>query len=315
MILVIGGSGFIGSELLMRLEKGSFLNLDKEESQFFQEETIIGDIRDIESLEESIQKASTVVLLAAEHRDDVEPIQLYYDVNVKGTKNVLNLMTKYDVRNLVFTSSVAVYGLDQVNSNERSSINPFNDYGKSKYQAEQVISNWYEEDTDTRKVTIIRPTVVFGERNRGNVYNLINQISKGKFIRVGKGLNKKSIAYVGNIVEFIKLKIVNPAFGYEVFNYSDKPDLPTKDLIDIIEKELKVKLPKVTIPYFIGLVLGWSFDVLAFLLRRKLPISSIRVKKFCASTIIDSNKALEEFKPKISLEEGLKRTIDFDFKN
>ena len=70
--------------------------------------------------------------------------------------------------------------------------------------AEKIIKKWYEADPSNTSITIIRPTVVFGERNRGNVYNLLKQISSGKFLMVGKGQNKKSMAYVGNLVALIK---------------------------------------------------------------------------------------------------------------
>ena len=71
--------------------------------------------------------------------------------------------------------------------------------------AEKVIKEWYENEPDNKSVTILRLTVIFGERNRGNVYNLLKQISSGKFIMIGKGENKKSMAYVGNIAALIKI--------------------------------------------------------------------------------------------------------------
>ena len=122
-----------------------------------------------------------MVLLAAEHRDDVSPTSLYYDVNVTGTKNVLDKMDEAGIKHLVFTSSVAIYGLNKQNPREDHLEDPFNHYGKSKWQAEQVIKEWFEKDPIGKSVTIIRPTVIFGERNRGNVYNLLKQISSGSF--------------------------------------------------------------------------------------------------------------------------------------
>ena len=68
-------------------------------------------------------------MLAAEHRDDVSPTSLYYDVNVAGTKNVLNIMCEAGVKHLIFTSSVAIYGLDKNNPNEKHKEDPFNHYG------------------------------------------------------------------------------------------------------------------------------------------------------------------------------------------
>ena len=202
--LVIGGSGFVGSFLLKELDSSLTLNFDKNNSPFFPEITIMGNILDKDKLNESFNDIGKVVLLAAEHRDDVYPTQLYYDVNVKGTKNVLEIMDKFGVNDLIFTSSVAVFGLNKNNPDENFPVDPFNHYGKSKLKAENIIRDWYNKKPTKRSVTIIRPTVIFGERNRGNVFNLLNQISSGKFLMIGKGNNKKSMAYVRNIVSFIK---------------------------------------------------------------------------------------------------------------
>ena len=135
MNLIIGGSGFVGSFLLKELKNHKFINLDKHPSPFFNNETLIGDIRNLEEIKIPTGTTS-VTLLAAEHRDDVSPISLYYDVNVQGTKNVLKAMDLAGVTNLIFTSSVAIYGLNKKNPNETHKEDPFNHYGKSKLEAE-----------------------------------------------------------------------------------------------------------------------------------------------------------------------------------
>ncbi len=205
-ILIIGGSGFVGTRLLEILKDQSIENLDKNPSPYFNSQTIIGDITNENEIyiPDNTRK---VILLAAEHRDDVYPTSLYHKVNVEGTRNVLKKMDESNIKHLVFTSSVAVYGLNKKNPNENHPADPFNNYGKSKWEAEQVIKEWYKKNPKGKSVTIIRPTVIFGERNRGNVYNLLKQISSGKFLMVGKGQNKKSMAYVGNVVAFIKDRI------------------------------------------------------------------------------------------------------------
>ena len=99
-ILIIGGSGFVGSRLISELDINKVINFDKNKSPFFQDNTIIGNILNLNEL--SFNKdISTVVLLAAEHRDDVYPTSLYFDVNVQGTKNVLKAMDKYNIKNKV----------------------------------------------------------------------------------------------------------------------------------------------------------------------------------------------------------------------
>jgi GlcNAc-P-P-Und epimerase len=313
-IQIIGGSGFVGSFLLETLKDFNVSNLDKNHSPFFNKITTIGDVRNTKDLK-FCNKTSSVVLLAAEHRDDVSPISLYYDVNVQGTKNVLNAMDEFGIKNLIFTSSVAIYGLNKTNPCENHPQDPFNHYGKSKWKAELAIKKWYENDPSNKSVTILRPTVIFGERNRGNVYNLLKQISSGRFMMIGKGNNKKSMAYVGNIVELIKHRLEKNELGYHVFNYSDKPDFSMTELTNLIEKKINIKLPTKRIPYWLGMLGGYGFDFLAFLTRKKFRISSVRVKKFCAITQFDSTKIHSTFIPPYPLEEGLKKTLEHEFIN
>lgn len=315
MILIIGGSGFVGSRLLSELNLNQCINLDKRQSPFFKEITRLHDIREVKNLDSYFEGVEKVVLLAAEHRDDVSPKSLYYDVNVMGTKNVLDAMDKYDIKNLIFTSSVAVYGLNKDNPDESHPVDPFNHYGKSKWQAEQLIKKWYDGDSKNKSVTILRPTVIFGERNRGNVYNLLQQIASGKFLMVGQGLNKKSMAYVGNIVAFIQSRIDESSFGYEVYNYVDKPDFNMQELVGQVEHSLSKKIPSIRIPFFIGMLLGYGFDFLSFLTGKKLSVNSVRVKKFCATTKFDATKTHKSFKAPYTLSDGLDRTLKFEFKD
>jgi nucleoside-diphosphate-sugar epimerase len=314
MIQVIGGSGFVGSFLLQELKGFNVSNLDKNTSPFFNKITRIADIREKEDLIFS-KEVSSVVLLAAEHRDDVSPTSLYYDVNAEGTRNVLEAMDKSGIKNLIFTSSVAIYGLNKDNPDENHDQDPFNHYGKSKWEAELLIKEWYENDSTNKSVTILRPTVIFGERNRGNVYNLLKQISSGKFIMIGKGENKKSMAYVGNIVALIKNILEKNEIGYNVFNYADKPDFSMTELTQLIEKKINIKLPKQRIPFWIGMLVGYGFDLISLLSRKNLSVSSVRIKKFCATTQFDSSKVHDVFKAPYSLREGLDKTLEHEFIN
>ena len=313
MFLIIGGSGFVGSKLMTELTAKKCYNIDKNPSSYFDNITTNGDIRNLDKIKIS-KITESVVLLAAEHRDDVSPSSLYYDVNVAGTKNVLDKMDEVGVKHLIFTSSVAIYGLDKKKPDENHPVDPFNHYGKSKWEAEQVIKEWYDKDPKGKSITIIRPTVIFGEQNRGNVYNLLKQIASGKFLMIGKGQNKKSMAYVGNVVAFIKHRLELAEEGYHVFNYVDKPDLTMTSLLKVIEKSLNKKIPSIRIPVWLGFLGGYGFDFLAFITRKKLAISSVRVKKFVATTQFDASKVHSSgFKAPYTLEEGLDRTLNYEF--
>lgn len=313
-ITLIGASGFVGTRLIDLLkDTHSIKNIDLEQSRMFPEYTVIGDVRNPSQLEQMLSGTDLVVLLAAQHRDDVTPTSLYYDTNVEGMKNVLYAMEKNGINRIVFFSSVAIYGLNKNNPDESFPSDPFNHYGKSKWQAEQVLQQWNKEHSNWN-INIIRPTVIFGERNRGNVYNLLKQLSSGRFLRVGKGTNVKSMAYVGNVVAFVKYMIENVTEGYNVFNYVDKPDFDMNSLTELVCNRLGKKIPRVRFPYWLGMLGGYCFDLLAFITRKKLTVSSVRVKKYCATTMYNATKVHSiGFVPPYSLEEGLSRTLDFEF--
>ncbi|MBK5074433.1 NAD-dependent epimerase/dehydratase family protein [Budviciaceae bacterium CWB-B4] len=316
-VILIGASGFVGTRLIEKIISDfDIKNIDKQQSHFYPEITTLGDIRNQVSFDSYLEGQDTVILLAAEHRDDVNPTSLYYDVNVQGTRNVLAAMDKNNVKNIIFTSSVAVYGLNKVNPDEGHPVDPFNHYGKSKWQAEEVLREWYHRNPQERSLTIIRPTVIFGERNRGNVYNLLRQIASGKFAMIGAGNNYKSMAYVGNVVAFIKHRLSNLSQGYEVYNYVDKSDLSMNELVAEVEKSLGKKIPSIHLPYVLGLLGGLGFDAISKITGKKHTISSVRVKKFCATTQFDAVKAHGSgFSAPYTLSQGIDRTLQYEFVN
>jgi nucleoside-diphosphate-sugar epimerase len=313
-ITIIGGSGFVGTRLATRLiaKKHSVTIVDKNDSKKYPQLRIYTDVREPKALEKAIVGSDVVINLAAEHRDNVTPKSLYDDVNVTGAENVCNACTKSGVKSLVFTSSVAVYGFAPIGTDETGTINYFNDYGRTKWLAEEKYRAWLVADSEN-SLTIIRPTVIFGEQNRGNVYNLLRQIASSKFPMVGKGKNVKSMAYVENVAAFIEYNLNNPPGEY-LFNYIDKPDFDMNSLIAEVRRILGKSGKLFHWPYWVGLTGGLCFDLLAKILHKKLSISSIRVKKFCANTMFDSSSIKTTgFVAPVSLLEGLKRTVKYEF--
>jgi nucleoside-diphosphate-sugar epimerase len=313
-ITLIGGSGFVGTRLATRLlAAGHNVTIaDKNDSRKYPNLRLYADVRESDTLENALAGSDVVVNLAAEHRDDVIPKSLYDDVNVTGAENVCNVCTKLGIKKLIFTSSVAVYGFAPIGTDETGKINYFNDYGRTKWLAEEKYRVWLASDPGN-SLTIIRPTVIFGEQNRGNVYNLLWQIAGDKFPMVGKGTNVKSMAYVENVVTFIEYNLHNPSGEY-LYNYIDKPDFDMNTLVTEVHRILGKSGKLFHWPYWIGFTGGLCFDVLAKMLHRKLPISSIRVQKFCANTMFDSATIKKTgFKTPVSLIEGLERTIKYEF--
>ena len=265
----------------LSLEQQNFEIIDLRTSNQFPEKCKIADVRDVDSLRAAIT-GDVVVNLAAVHRDDVRDKSEYQRTNVDGTENVAQVCSEKGIKKIVFTSTVAVYGFAEPGTDESGKINPFNEYGSTKFEAEEKLRSWNEASDNS--LLIVRPTVIFGEGNRGNVYNLLNQIASGKFLMVGRGENKKSMAYIGNIVAFLETCIASDR-KYGLFNYVDTPDFTMNELVSQVRHTLKGKNgvgPR--LPYWLGMILGYVADGVAKLTGKNLPVSSIRVTKFASST-------------------------------
>ena len=316
-IAVIGGSGFIGTRLVGRLifsNKFKINIVDKSRSNnSFSKLFMLGDVRSIDDMANSLSNNSIVINLAAEHRDDVTPIGLYDEVNVGGARNICTIARDKDIRTIIFTSSVAVYGFAIPGTNESGLIAPFNDYGRTKWEAEQIYKDWQAEAPECRTLVIVRPTVVFGERNRGNVFNLLRQIALGKFVMVGDGLNRKSMAYVENVAAFLEYSLgFKP--GVHIYNYIDKPDFTMNALVAHVNKLLgRSSEIKFRLPFSLGLLIGSSFDLMSRITGKKFPISAIRVKKFCANSVYESSIESTGFIPPIPLMDAIEKTVLFEF--
>ena len=141
IINVIGGSGFIGRNLTYQLEKSgiSFCVIDKLESPLFPEHSKIADVRSIEALRQTVTENAVLINLAAEHGDDVFPRSLYDDVNVEGAANICKIAREKNIKTIIFTSSVAVYGEFPNGGDENGPAKPHTDYGRTKLAAEQEL--------------------------------------------------------------------------------------------------------------------------------------------------------------------------------
>lgn len=316
LVSVVGGSGFIGTRLARRLSLRSdiqFQIIDKVLGTAFPEKTMIADVCSVEQLRTVICENDLIVNLAAEHRDDVRPLSLYDDVNVGGASNLCAVARERKVNTIVFTSSVAVYGFAPIGTDESGEINPFNDYGRTKYEAEQIFKTWQSEAPHERTLVIIRPTVVFGEQNRGNVFNLLRQIACGKFVMIGTGENRKSMTYVENVAALIEYTLCFKP-GVHLYNAIDKPDFTMNQLVQAVKQVLgqsgKIRF---RLPFAAGYAIGKCFDLIACITGKRLAISSIRVKKFCANSVYNTAIDQTGFVPPVNLSKALEQTIRHEF--
>lgn len=316
IVNIIGGSGFIGTRVVRRLENSGqsvIRIIDRVQSNEYPDLVKLGDVRSIDMLRDSIIESAVIVNLAAEHRDDVRPSSLYAEVNVDGAKNICTVAREKNVQRIIFTSTVAVYGFAPIGTDESGDIAPFNEYGRTKYDAENIFREWQSEAPSERTLVIIRPTVVFGEKNRGNVYNLLRQIASGKFLMVGDGNNRKSMAYVENVAAFIEY-CMNFGPGVHVYNFVDKPDFTMNSLVATVNRILgNSKNIGFRLPFSVGFMIGKCFDIVAFVTGKRFSISSIRVKKFCSNSVYNTAIDQTGFASPVPLEKALERTVRYEF--
>lgn len=311
---ILGGSGFLGQRLAnVLLEAGrDVIVADRRPSERHGEFYRHADVCETSTLREALAGVSVVFNLAAEWLDDVQPVERYYSVNVDGAHNLCAVLSELDIKQCIFASSVSVYPFLDEEISEAVPPAPDSHYGQSKLQAEAVFRAWAEEDP-SRSLVIIRPTVIFGEGNRGNVYNLISQLAAGRFAMVGACNNRKSISYVENVARaFAFVERLGP--GIHLMNYSDKPDYAMRDLVPYISKLLGRPEPRLRIPYAVAFAIGLLGDAASWLSGRKLRIRSVRVMKFASNTIYSAGRIQAlGYKAQIPLAEALRRVVASDF--
>ena len=315
-LLVLGSSGFIGSHLpdVLAAAGVEMVGFDLHPNARPDVTTHLGDMRDAEALTEAMEGRTAVLNLAAAHHDFGISTATFESVNVGGARNVCAAMDHHGITNLCFYSSVAVYGEHATPPNETTTPTPVNDYGRTKLAAEGVYLGWQRAETG-RRALIIRPAVVFGPRNFANVYRLIQQIDRRRFLPVGPGANRKSMCFVTNIVEAILYLWTAPSRAAdgeaEIYNYVDKPDLTSHQVVSEIYADLGRREPPLRVPLAPALWAAKPFELVAKVTGHNLPITSARIAKLSeAETSFAADKVRAAgFTPPVSLPEGLRRMV------
>ncbi|HEY6562963.1 MAG TPA: NAD(P)-dependent oxidoreductase, partial [Pirellulaceae bacterium] len=292
-IFVTGSAGFIAWHLVRQLiARGHVVTGLDHRSGGFEGPTmtaLTGNLLEAGTWTPALRGIDAVVHLAAVHADQGHAPHEYWDTNLQGTRNLLDAMQQHAVKKLIFTSSMAVYGDGyETAMDEHTPPRPGTPYGQSKLAAEQAIREWCEQEDDRRAV-LIRPCVVYGERNVANMYNLIRQIDSGWFLRFGAGNNVKSIAYVGNLVAAILHFLQEFPEGVSLVNYSDQPDLTVRRTVAIIRDQLGKRASDIGLPLWLGVAAAAPIGLLARLLGRPSAITPYRVRKLAKSTRMNSD--------------------------
>lgn len=273
-ILLTGSSGFLGKSLYFFLKDfDSVFELSKDFG--------VHSIR-LEKEVPPFNQSFDLVIHAAGKAHSIPKTKIeasnFFDVNVKGTQNLLNGLELVGVpKQFVFISSVAVYGKefgDKILETEM--LNAKDSYGLSKIQAERVVLDWCDYHNVT--CTILRLPLLIGKNPPGNLGAMIKAINKGYYFNIGGGNAKKSMVLAEDVARFIS--IIAPVGG--TYNLTDGLHPSFSELSNAIAKREINNLP-----LFIAKIIGYLGDFLG----EKAPINSLKIKKITSNLTFDDSKA------------------------
>ena len=285
-VLVTGASGFIGTRLVAQLRARGAQVIATDLLPPRQRLKGVAyerwDVREPASsaFPEGLHR---IYNLAAVHRTPGHPIHDYYETNVLGATNVTAFAHLSGVQELVFTSSISVYGPSEQLMSEGSELKPTTAYGRSKRLAEVIHRAWREADR-ARRLVVVRPGVVFGPGEGGNFTYLARALSKGVFFYPGRRTTVKSGGYVDELLTALDFALAQPD-PYVLFNFAYPDQSTTEDIVQAFAEVCGYKARHATLPVAPLYAAAGLFEV-ANRLGVRNPVHRERVIKLVRSTRI-----------------------------
>lgn len=288
-INVTGSTGFVGTYLIKNFQK----------IYIFKKHIFSENLKNIDS--------DVFLHLAGKAHDlkNVSNFEEYYQVNTELTKKIFDAFLVSNAKIFITLSSVKAVADEIVDELiEDHSPNPVTHYGKSKLLAEQYILS--KLDSIEKRVYILRPCMIHGPGNKGNLNLLYNIVSKGLPWPLGAFENKRSFCSIDNLCFIIRELIENDQIPSGIYNISDDELLSTNELIDLISESLGKKSLIWKVPQSLIKTFSKLGDVL------RLPLNSERLSKLTETYIVSNNKIKKAInKPlPISAKAGLIKTFN-----
>jgi nucleoside-diphosphate-sugar epimerase len=325
--LVTGASGFIGSHLVERLVKEKYnvrvliRNGKKENSENRRDslellrklkvEIVEGNLLDKKSLEKAVKNIDVVFHLAAIARPMAIPDEAYFKVNEGGARNLLEVCKNKKIKKIIIMSSVSAVGAakKKIAVNEQTECKPADIYGWSKLAEENAAMEYFSKYK--MPIIILRPPMVFGERDF-EMLKLFKIVSK-RFFPINSNVKCMEFLYVGNLVEACLLAMKRGKNG-EIYHISNGEHYSINEVVHAIEKAENKRIFPIKFPKFILVFGGYVFEFLGKILHFHPPFKHDTInwmtEKFWYSDISKAEKELG-YKPILSLEEGVKRTVNY----
>jgi nucleoside-diphosphate-sugar epimerase/SAM-dependent methyltransferase len=316
-ILITGGTGFIGSRLALRcLDEGQSVRIlgqentaaEVENKQVLEKkgaEIILASVNDKEILHEAIRGIEIVYHLAAAQHEMNIPDQKFWEVNVDGTRNMLEASIKSGVKRFIHGSTIGVYGYLEGEISEESPRYPDNIYGVTKYEGEKLVLSYQ----DKLPIVVIRISETYGPGDR-RLLKLYKAINKGTFFMIGKGNNLHHPIYIDDLVDGFLLAATTPKAIGEVFVLSGYEANTTREMVTSIAEHLGSKGSRFSIPLMPMLLLATIIEIILRPLGIQPPLHRRRMDFFKKSFTFSQNKSKDYlgFNPQVSFRDGALET-------
>ncbi|HEY8369971.1 MAG TPA: NAD-dependent epimerase/dehydratase family protein [Thermodesulfobacteriota bacterium] len=312
--LVTGASGFTGSHLVRYLvatgwrvraltRPGADLRplagLDVEHAHL--------DLGDDRPADDVVAGIDVVFHVAALYRTEGVPRRRFWQVNVGGTRKLLEAATRAGVGRFVHVSTVGVQGhIRRPPATEEAPFGPGDHYQESKRDAE-ILAREHFARTGLAGV-VIRPTAIYGPGDT-RFLKLFRLIDRGRFLMLGRGDRLYHMVYVDDLVRGLAIAGVHPGAVGEVFTIGGAEYVTLNDLVRRISAVLGRPVPRLRVPVAPVRAMGLLCEVACRPLRIDPPLHRRRVDFFTKDRAFDIRKArrLLGYEPTVSLDEGLAR--------
>ena len=241
-VLLTGSSGFISSHLISALNNQNIFGIDLINSK---NTNLIFDVKKKINTSRLPRKIDLIINLAAIHREPGHKNTEYFDTNILGAENITKFAEKVGCNQIIFTSSISPYGIEDKLKDENTIPCPNTPYGSSKLVAEKIHIAWQNRDIKNRVLTIVRPGVVFGKGEGGNMSRLVKLIHKNFFFYMGNKDTRKAGIYVKELVNQIlwvhEKQVKNKLPKITLFNATMWPNPSISDYVNTVKKVSGIK--------------------------------------------------------------------------
>ena len=318
-ILVTGATGFTGKALVRRLldDGHQVVGLDYKEGLKTEElrkwgaEIVIGSVTDKDVVRRCMQGVDVVQHLAAAFREMNVPESYYHDVNVGGTRTMLDVAREVGVRKFVYCSTCGVHGnVDRPPGGEDAPIQPADYYQQTKYEAEPYVLEYVKQG---HKATIIRPAAIYGPGDPERFYLIFKRAAKGWFPMIGSGKTFYHPLYIDNLVDALVLAMdVNKGNG-QAYLIADEEYVSIQDLVQRTGRAMGIDVKIRKVPMLPVIALGHVVEKACKPFGIAPPIFPRRVDWYRQNRAFKIDKAKRDlgYVPQVGLDAGLRRTYEW----